>query len=1161
MADGQYTESIVLTAQDDGASAVMQAALAILRQIPGALKEIGVTGAQAGDAVAAGATKAAAGVKKEGVAAAGTSKLLKDLNEIGGSSARMFNALGVSAAGAAGRVEAFTGALGSMGALAPEILAIGAAIVAVGAGFTFFKDGIGDAEALQQSMQRLHAVVDEQGQSWATASEQIKKFIDTESMATGTPETQLAAAFSELAGRIHDVHDAEVIMRVGEEESIATGKSLSEVTTALLEAESGRGQTLAMLDPRLKTLIHDHADLHTILQVLHEDNQKALSDSDSAAMSWARGKVALQAMGESIGDALLPMIQYLGEALIGAIQVAGDFGHAIGTGISGAAMIFVDSAMAIVHSAEMIGDALRHDFKDAAMQGGLAIGSLKSGMKDLENATVGWMPSFGKGFADMFHMHQIGHSTVNEAIYQHDREMSNFSLDNNPPVGYTRQTKGKAKGKGHGAHALAYDFHEIADAIKPATDALKDFDAHLGRLPHTVAGYTESVAELSHAIRDEQVQHVQLEAELKKAHDAYEAARAKANAYGNELKGHTNVTAAEKQHLHDLELAVSHAKTAYDHLSSAVSKNSSEMQHHQTLLDKDKASLKNLTDGFNAFVQQSGKSMEQDLALSQMTDAQKVAYYQQMVDSIAVIDKASQKEKEGYYYKELSAYSHMLAQEEQQRKAETKKEEQYVSTFLDDIIVKHKSFKDEFKHIWDQIVQIFIQDIAKMIVESQLFKNIFGNLMPGSGGGGGGGGFNLLSLLGIGGGGGGGGGAFAAFANAGIPTGIGFGTLADSANLIGIPGSTASAALHVNIAGASPSLMSMFVNSGGGLTMGGALMVGAGAFGVGSAIGNLESGGGPGNTHGIWGGLGSIAGVAGAGMLFGGMGGIAGLIAAGPAGWAVLAGGALLGGIAGGMFGHKDNPAQMPDKYDTGTWGQDNANLWGAGVGSNSGKLMNANGQQFSMDPTLAQQTGNMGLLQYLGKYIQDNPDQAKKLLGSLTGVFTGEDVSVPIPNGKNGILDLANGQQLDWKTLYGDAMQAMQDIQGSGAAGAVPSFMLNRLYPDYNLATVTDGNGNTIIGGGGTGTPLPILHHDPTPGGGGGTNPGDGGSGNGRVGHPHHPIHIDLRGAMLVGPGGLEDVAQTIATALQRLSDGQIAGSYTTTSIAQRRGGDWGPN
>ncbi len=201
----------------------------------------------------------------------------------------------------------------------------------------------------------------------------------------------------------------------------------------------------------------------------------------------------------------------------------------------------------------------------------------------------------------------------------------------------------------------------------------------------------------------------------------------------------------------------------------------------------------------------------------------------------------------------------------------------------------------------------------------------------------------------------------------------------------------------------------------------------AGGALIGGFMGGLEGGG----THVDFGAIGGAAGVGLAGALFGGMGGLAGLVAAGPAGWAVLAGSALLGGALGGLFGHKDNPAQMPDKYNTQSWGQGLANLQGSGIDNG---VMNANGQQFTENAGLAQSLGNQGELGFISSWIAANAGKAQSVLGPLAAIFTGVG-DRGIVNGKNGVLDLANGVSINWQTLISDAQQAISEI-GQGFAG-----------------------------------------------------------------------------------------------------------------------------
>lgn len=155
--------------------------------------------------------------------------------------------------------------------------------------------------------------------------------------------------------------------------------------------------------------------------------------------------------------------------------------------------------------------------------------------------------------------------------------------------------------------------------------------------------------------------------------------------------------------------------------------------------------------------------------------------------------------------------------------------------------------------------------------------------------------------------------------------------------------------------------------------------------------------------------------------------------ATGPIGIAAGIGVGLLSMLLGGkgMFG--PNPANEPDISNTQAWGQENANLWGAGVQFK--QKMNANGQQFKMNSNLASETGGMGLLQYIASYIGSSGSaSAKTLLGGLYSTFAGLNPDkIDVKSGKNGQLDLANGVTIGYQQLYQEAMQALKLIQGAG--------------------------------------------------------------------------------------------------------------------------------
>lgn len=184
------------------------------------------------------------------------------------------------------------------------------------------------------------------------------------------------------------------------------------------------------------------------------------------------------------------------------------------------------------------------------------------------------------------------------------------------------------------------------------------------------------------------------------------------------------------------------------------------------------------------------------------------------------------------------------------------------------------------------------------------------------------------------------------------------------------------------------------------------------------------------------------------------IGAFPGLAALGPYALPIAAAAALYSG-----FSHHDNPALMPDKYNTSSWGQTNANLWGAGVGTNTGNPMIANGQSFNMDSGLAKDLGNKGELQYINDYIASNPSLASQVLSpDLLKEFSGLNDTKPIIDGKNGNLELSNGTWVPWQQLAdqaNSAVQAIQNfknaanaatqpliaIQGFGGSGLTPAF------------------------------------------------------------------------------------------------------------------------
>jgi hypothetical protein len=171
--------------------------------------------------------------------------------------------------------------------------------------------------------------------------------------------------------------------------------------------------------------------------------------------------------------------------------------------------------------------------------------------------------------------------------------------------------------------------------------------------------------------------------------------------------------------------------------------------------------------------------------------------------------------------------------------------------------------------------------------------------------------------------------------------------------------------------------------------------------------------------------------------------------------------GSLLGGGIGGLFGHKDNQAAMPDKYASG-YGQELADLQGNGL--NGFQPMTANGQQFTEGSQLASTLGGQGEAEFITNFIKNNAAMAQTLftpeeLREFTGLGT-TAANGPISNGKDGNFQLSNGVNVNWQTLVQNAQDALtrignagQSTSGSGATamGITPDQLLNTLVPSFS--------------------------------------------------------------------------------------------------------------
>jgi hypothetical protein len=130
------------------------------------------------------------------------------------------------------------------------------------------------------------------------------------SRATGTADSELRPAFASLLLGTRDIEEATKALTIAQDVSIATGKSLSEVSDALAKAYGGNMKGLQALSPEIKAMIKEGATLDTVMTILADNFAGAAAASaNTAAGKFKILKNSISETQESIGAALLPVVQ------------------------------------------------------------------------------------------------------------------------------------------------------------------------------------------------------------------------------------------------------------------------------------------------------------------------------------------------------------------------------------------------------------------------------------------------------------------------------------------------------------------------------------------------------------------------------------------------------------------------------------------------------------------------------------------------------------------------------------------------------------------------------------------------------------------------------------------------------------------------------------
>jgi hypothetical protein len=142
--------------------------------------------------------------------------------------------------------------------------------------------------------------------------EGVEKYIKQTSIAIGVTDDNLRPAFTRLVRSTQDVEEAQKLLNLALDLSAATGKPLETITMALGRAYDGNTTALGRLGLGLDADLIKSKDFDAIFKELTGTfGNFAENESESTAKQLERVKIALDEAKESIGAALLPVVQEL----------------------------------------------------------------------------------------------------------------------------------------------------------------------------------------------------------------------------------------------------------------------------------------------------------------------------------------------------------------------------------------------------------------------------------------------------------------------------------------------------------------------------------------------------------------------------------------------------------------------------------------------------------------------------------------------------------------------------------------------------------------------------------------------------------------------------------------------------------------------------------
>jgi hypothetical protein len=145
----------------------------------------------------------------------------------------------------------------------------------------------------------------------------VEDYITKTSIAVGVADDQLRPAFARLVRSTQDVDEAQRLLNLALDLSVATGKPVETISNALGKAYDGNTTALAKLGLGLDANLIKSKDTGAIISEL-ETKFGAFAEgaAETTAVKFERMKIAMDEAKEQIGTALLPVVQQLSDYIL-----------------------------------------------------------------------------------------------------------------------------------------------------------------------------------------------------------------------------------------------------------------------------------------------------------------------------------------------------------------------------------------------------------------------------------------------------------------------------------------------------------------------------------------------------------------------------------------------------------------------------------------------------------------------------------------------------------------------------------------------------------------------------------------------------------------------------------------------------------------------------